>query len=70
MSRLHIPKGLQRAARLAHKQRWEITPTGSGHLKWKNCSNGEIVITGSSPHEGRTVLNSITLLRNAGLRGL
>jgi len=36
-------------ARKARAEGWEITVTGSGHLRWKPPC-GPIVITGSTPH--------------------
>jgi hypothetical protein len=46
---LHIPEHLRTLAKRARAEGWEITHTGSGHLKW-TAPRGQIVITGSTSH--------------------
>jgi hypothetical protein len=46
---LKIPDHLRLLAKQARAEGWEITPTGSGHIRWKS-PGGPIVITGSTPH--------------------
>ena len=45
---------------------WEVTKTGSGHLRFKSPT-GALVFTGSTPSDHRAVENVRALLRNAGL---
>jgi hypothetical protein len=48
---LKIPEHLRDLAVIAKAENWEITRTGSGHIRWKPPKGqGPIVITGSSPH--------------------
>jgi len=46
---LRIPQHLRQLARRAIAEGWEISVTGSGHLRWKP-PGGPAMITGSSPH--------------------
>jgi hypothetical protein len=53
-------------AALARRQKWTVTYTGSGHLRWQPPSGGP-VYTPSTPGKGRSVENCIADLRRAGL---
>lgn len=46
---MKVPEYLRDLAAIARAENWEITRTGSGHIRWKS-PRGPIVITGSSPH--------------------
>ena len=61
-----IPKPYRALARLARKAGWHLTPTGSGHIRWRPPV-GEIVITSSTPDGNVTVTKDRARLRKAGL---
>lgn len=66
MSRKDIPKPFRKAARLAESRGWRIKHGGS-HLKWKPPYPGRMVITPSTPGEGRSIENAMAKLKRAGL---
>lgn len=61
-----IPKHLKATARLAGKNGWKITTSGSGHLCWTS-PNGTKVYTSKSPGGNRSHQNTVMKLRRAGL---
>lgn len=64
-----IPEPLRAMAAAAREQRWTLTLTGGGHIKWKPPS-GPPVFTPSTPGGGnRSISNCLAMLRRAGLRG-
>lgn len=66
-SRTRIPGPLRSAARKAKRAGWQISRTGSGHLRWKPPA-GPVIITASTPGGGnRSISNSCAQLRKAGL---
>lgn len=65
--RLNIPEQLRGLARLAHKQKWTIIYTGTGHLLWTSPT-GKTVLTASTPNGPWEKRNAEARLRQAGLR--
>ena len=66
-SRLRIPDALQAMAELAHRRKWRISLTNSGHLRWQ-APDGAVVFTPSTPSCSRGVRNCRAQLRRAGLK--
>jgi hypothetical protein len=63
-----VPKHLRHLARRALADGWEITVTGSGHLRWRP-PRGTAVVTGSTPERyGHGPRNARRALARAGLR--
>ena len=66
-ARPKIPEPLRAMAAAARKQRWTLTRTGGGHIRWKPPS-GPPVFTPSTPGGGnRSIGNTLAKLRRAGL---
>jgi predicted RNA binding protein YcfA (HicA-like mRNA interferase family) len=67
MSRKDVPRTLRKAARLAERQGWHIDHKRGGHLKWYPPKPGAMIVTPSSPGEGRAITNVMAKLKRAGL---
>ena len=65
-SRHFIPRPYRALARIAEKRGWLISPTGSGHIRWRPPV-GEIVITSATPGAKASVIKGCARLRKAGL---
>ena len=65
-SRQWIPKPYRALARIAEKRDWKLTPTGSGHIRWRPPAGG-IVITSSTPDGKTSVIKDKARLLKAGL---
>ena len=66
--KMKIPEAFRGAYKAARAARWEITRTGTSHLKWTPPTGELPVFTPATPHGGRhSVENSLSQLRRAGL---
>jgi len=64
--RLRVRPELHRYIRLARRQGWTVTRTGHNHLRFRSPT-GELVHTGMTPSDRRSVYNTAAELRRAGL---
>lgn len=61
-----MKRDLKDLERIALRAGWDVTPTRSGHKKWRSPS-GAVVITASTPSAPRAIQNIKGYLRRAGL---
>jgi hypothetical protein len=61
-----IPEPYRSLARKARDEGWTIAATRRGHLAWRSPS-GALIITASTPSDGRAYRNTCADLKRAGL---
>ena len=62
-----MTKELRELARVAEAQGWEVTPTNSGHVRWRPKTGG-LYFSGGTPSDKRALRNLRAALVRRGLQ--